>query len=596
MAGSGRSRKWVVRAMISFVAILALLTFFSNTIMNMTIPKVMGAYAVRGNLSSTNSSTGLIEADDKTNINSIAGRTVDKVEVSYLDYVYAGDVLYTLKEVEDQSSLEELQDQLTELTRARDYAARTPAETTDYVTLQEAINTAQYTLYTARDTLEAAQNKDETIAAANSIISENSTLAITLAAEVQSASDTVESLSAEISRLESEITTREQEIDILVDLGVPTPTPTPVPGINSAAPVQKRADGDADTGSDTTDPSDTSETTPTTETTSDPTANPSTDRIGELQEEIAEREEQIEELEEQLEDAQDRLNSASSSLADVNAAIAEAQAALEAADALPSVSSAQSAVNLAQAGVSSAVTTYNNTQITDAIAADKAADEQNDRIEDIADLEEKIEKLEEKMSITEVVAPTSGYVYNITIQDGDIMEDDKTVVMYIVPDTSTYSVTFKFDTKVAQDMSIGQSLTIDKYWVDDCIITNIKPDAENPREKREVKCAIQSTWAWPGESLTATADKSNADYEHVIASSAIIEDNGGTFVYVIEESTSPLGDKYVVKRVKVDIEGTDGALTAISGEGIEGNLIVVRSEEPLQDGDRVRLEDYGNNS
>ena len=596
MAGSGRSRKWVVRAMISFVAILALLTFFSNTIMNMTIPKVMGAYAVRGNLSSTNSSTGLIEADDKTNINSIAGRTVDKVEVSYLDYVYAGDVLYTLKEVEDQSSLEELQDQLTELTRARDYAARTPAETTDYVTLQEAINTAQNTLDTARDTLEAAQNKDETIAAANSIISENSTLAITLAAEVQSASDTVESLSAEISRLESEITTREQEIDILVDLGVPTPTPTPVPGINSAAPVQKRADGDADTGSDTTDPSDTSETTPTTETTSDPTANPSTDRIGELQEEIAEREEQIEELEEQLEDAQDRLNSASSSLADVNAAIAEAQAALEAADALPSVSSAQSAVNLAQAGVSSAVTTYNNTQITDAIAADKAADEQNDRIEDIADLEEKIEKLEEKMSITEVVAPTSGYVYNITIQDGDIMEDDKTVVMYIVPDTSTYSVTFKFDTKVAQDMSIGQSLTIDKYWVDDCIITNIKPDAENPREKREVKCAIQSTWAWPGESLTATADKSNADYEHVIASSAIIEDNGGTFVYVIEESTSPLGDKYVVKRVKVDIEGTDGALTAISGEGIEGNLIVVRSEEPLQDGDRVRLEDYGNNS
>ncbi|MBR6484620.1 MAG: hypothetical protein IKT14_06330 [Clostridiales bacterium] len=596
MAGSGRSRKWVVRAMISFVAILALLTFFSNTIMNMTIPKVMGAYAVRGNLSSTNSSTGLIEADDKTNINSIAGRTVDKVEVSYLDYVYAGDVLYTLKEVEDQSSLEELQDQLTELTRARDYAARTPAETTDYVTLQEAINTAQNTLDTARDTLEAAQNKDETIAAANSIISENSTLAITLAAEVQSASDTVESLSAEISRLESEITTREQEIDILVDLGVPTPTPTPVPGINSAAPVQKRADGDADTGSDTTDPSDTSETTPTTETTSDPTANPSTDRIGELQEEIAEREEQIEELEEQLEDAQDRLNSASSSLADVNAAIAEAQAALEAADALPSVSSAQSAVNLAQAGVSSAVTTYNNTQITDAIAADKAADEQNDRIEDIADLEEKIEKLEEKMSITEVVAPTSGYVYNITIQDGDIMEDDKTVVMYIVPDTSTYSVTFKFDTKVAQDMSIGQSLTIDKYWVDDCIITNIKPDAENPREKREVKCAIQSMWAWPGESLTATADKSNADYEHVIASSAIIEDNGGTFVYVIEESTSPLGDKYVVKRVKVDIEGTDGALTAISGEGIAGNLIVVRSEEPLQDGDRVRLEDYGNNS
>ena len=594
MAGNGKSRRWVVRAMISFVAILALLTFFSNTIMNMTIPKVMGAYAVRGNLSSTNSATGIVEANDKTNINSIGGRTVDKVEVSYLDYVYAGDVLYTLKEVEDQSSLEELQDQLTELTRARDYAARTPAETTDYVTLQEAINTAEDTLSQARATLEAAQDKDETIEAANDIISENSTLAITLAAEVQSASDTVESLSAEISRLESEITTREQEIGILVDLGVPTPTPTPVPGIASASPAQKRADGDADT----TDPTDETDPTTTTEPTTspEPTDNPSTERIGELQEEIADREEQIDELEEQLEDAQDRLNSASASLAEVNAAIAEAEAALEAADALPSVSSAQSAVNLAQASVTNARTTYNNTQITDAIAADKAADEQNDRIEDIAELEEKIEELEEKMTLTEVVAPTSGYVYNITIQDGDVMEDDKTVVMYIVPDTSTYSVTFKFDTTVAQTMDIGQSLTVDKYWVDDCIITNIKPDSENPRDSREVKCSIQAMWAWPGESLTATADKSNADYEHVIASSAIIEDNGGTFVYVIQESTSPLGDKYVVKRVKVDIEDTDGALTAISGEGLDGNMIVIRSEEPLQDGDRVRLEDYSNES
>jgi len=591
MAGNGKSRRWVVRAMISFVAILALLTFFSNTIMNMTIPKVVGAYAVRGNLSSTNSSTGMIEANEKTDIISIGGRTVDKVEVSYLDYVDAGDVLYTLKEVEDESSLEELQDQLTELTRARDYAARTPSTPTDYVTLQEAINTAEDTLETARDTLAAAQDKDETIEAANDIISENSILAITLGAEVQSASDTVEGLNSEISRLESEITTREQEIDILVDLGIPTPTPTPVPGVASASPVQKRADGDTDT-TETSDETEPTETEPTT-TSADPTENPSTERIGDLQEEIADREEQIEELEEQLADAQERLNSASASLAEVNAAISEAEAALEAANALPSVSSAQSAVNLAQASVTSARTTYNNTQINDAIEADKAADEQSDRIEDIAELEEKIEKLEEKMSITEVTAPISGYVYDITIQDGDAMEDDKTVVMYIVPDTATYSVTFKFDTNVAQTMSIGQSLTTDKYWVDDCVITNIKPDAENPRDKREVKCAIQSMWgAWPGESLTATADKSNADFEHVIASSAIIEDNGGTFVYVIQESTSPLGDKYVVKRVNVTIEGTDGALTAISGEGLEGNMIVVRSEEPLQDGDRVRLEDY----
>ena len=43
-------RKTIIRIMVAFVAGLALLTFFSNTIMNLTIPKVMGEYATRDNL------------------------------------------------------------------------------------------------------------------------------------------------------------------------------------------------------------------------------------------------------------------------------------------------------------------------------------------------------------------------------------------------------------------------------------------------------------------------------------------------------------------------------------------------------------------
>lgn len=601
MATNSRSRKWVVRAMISFIVILALLTFFSNTIMNATIPKVMGANAIRGNLSYSNSATGTIEANEKTDIKSIEGRTIDKVNVTYLDYVTAGDVLFTLKDVEDDSSLKELQNQLTELERARDYDARTPAEQTDYVSLQEAINTAEENLANARETLAAAETKEETIDAANDIISENSTLAISLAAEVESASDTVEELNAEISRLEAEIETRQQQIDILVDLGIPTPTPTPVPGIEAARPV-KRANDEGEPSD--TEPAESSETTPSetepsvseteaTETTPEETEeiNPSTERIGELQAEIDEREEEIEELQSQLADAQGRLDSAAAELADVNAAIEEAQAAIAAADALPSVSSAQSAVNLAQSSVNSAMTTYSNTQVIDGINYDKAQDAINDRNEQIAELEEKIEKLEEQMEMTEVKAPVSGYVYNITVADGDVMTADQ-VTMYIVPDDATYSVSFTFDTTVAQTFSPGMTLTTDKYWVESCIISTIKPDATNPRDKRVVKCALQADYMWPGETLTATADRSNADYEHVIASSAVNEDNSGTFVYVIQEASSPLGDKYTVKRVDVTIEAEDGALTAISGNGIDSGMIVIRSEEPLQDGDRVRLEDY----
>ena len=68
MAKGSARRARVIKAMIAFVALLAVLTFFSNTIMNMTIPKVMGSYASRGNLSYSNGSRGEIVVDNQTEI------------------------------------------------------------------------------------------------------------------------------------------------------------------------------------------------------------------------------------------------------------------------------------------------------------------------------------------------------------------------------------------------------------------------------------------------------------------------------------------------------------------------------------------------
>jgi hypothetical protein len=57
-----------------------------------------------------------------------------------------------------------------------------------------------------------------------------------------------------------------------------------------------------------------------------------------------------------------------------------------------------------------------------------------------------------------------------------------------------------------------------------------------------------------------------------------------------------LGDRYVVRRVAVSIQATSGSFIAINGEGLDNVMVVTRSEEPLHNGDRVRLEDYSGNS
>jgi len=570
MSEKVKNRKWVTKAIIVFVAGLALLTFFSNTIMNAMIPKVIGKRATRGNLSYTNNSSATVEPAIAYRVKGLEGRVIDQVLVTDYDYVEEGDSLLTLNPVEDQSALDELRTQLTSLRREEEYAARTPDDT-DFASMRASITSAQVSLDEARAALSESRNKSDTIEAANRIIEQNRPLSVSLGAEVESASATLESLNAQIATLESEITTREDQITTLINLGIPTPTPTPLPAITE---TPSEDEGDPDTPA--------------------PSVHPSTVRIGELRAEIEARQTQISELESQVSSAESRLASASSRLADCNAAIEEAQAAITSAESLPSVSSARSSVESAEAGLSSAQRALANAQATSGIERDRARDAASDRAAQIAKLETKIAEMEANLNATDIKAPASGQVYALAVGDGDTMEKDS-VILIIVPDNTEYTITFKFPTASITGLQPGMQLTSDEYWLDSCEIVSIKPDPESPRESRLVKCVLAAEYILPGETVSVVANRSNQDYEYCISSSAINEDNAGKFVYLINEERSPFGNRYTVSRVDITVEATDGAMSAISGNGLDLGMIVIRSEEALEDGQRVRLEDFTGN-
>ena len=140
-------------------------------------------------------------------------------------------------------------------------------------------------------------------------------------------------------------------------------------------------------------------------------------------------------------------------------------------------------------------------------------------------------------------------------------------------------------------------LEVTSGYSEKCTVTSVRPDPNNPRGKRLVKCMIDGD-NYPDEPITVNAGKGNDMYKCVVRSSAVSEDTNGSFVYMIINSTTPLGDKYVVKRVDVRVLATDGAVSAIEALNSEDNLdkydvmIVIRAEKPLEDGQRVRLEDF----
>ena len=609
--GSSRRTK-VIKAMIAFVIILALLTFFSNTLMNLTIPKVMGSYASRGNLSYSNSARGVIAVDNQTEVKGLEGRTVDKVLVTNYDSVQEGDTILTLKTDTESEDLQAKKDRLKELEREAEYEERSPSSSSDFTTYYDSINAAKATLSDAEDILEKVQNKSDVEEENRKIIDDESAKAVSLEASVTAAAKTVEDIKKDIDAADAAIVPLKSQVNVYVALGTPTPSPTPVPGEDN---TEENAEEPAVTPEVTPEPTPgteagtTPEPTPTESVPAEPTATPTpapfldpdgldpqspTYEMDKLLLKINQYEEQKTALKAQLDSAQKRLDEASAELAECQGKIQAAKDAITALSTLPSEAAAQNAVNTARNAVNTAQKSLSDAMTQAGINEDKARDAAEDRDAQIAKLKKQIEDLEKQSGVTEIKAPASGYIYNIAVASGDVLTA-KTIVTYILPERDRVcSVTFQFTSQAAQNIWIGMSLEVTSGFINGCTVTGIKPDPNNPRGYKIVKCMVDGNDAWPGEEITVNAGRGNDNYKCVVPSSAVSQDNNGDFIYVIKGSSTPLGDKYTVKRVDVTVEATDGAVSAIKGEGLDKYdvMIVVRAEKPLEDGQRVRLEDY----
>ncbi len=115
MAMTEKNRAWVKNAAIIFLAVMLVLTLFSNTIMNRALPEVAAQYATSGTITSKVRATAEVKANMTFNVTAAETREVDSVAVKTGDMIEAGDVLYYLKDEESeelktaQKTLEDLE-------------------------------------------------------------------------------------------------------------------------------------------------------------------------------------------------------------------------------------------------------------------------------------------------------------------------------------------------------------------------------------------------------------------------------------------------------------------------------------------------------
>ena len=177
-----KKREWVKNAAIIFLAVMLVLTFFSNTILNRTLPEVVTRYVEPGSIDAKVRISGTVSARENYDVIIDQTRKVAAVNVKVGQEVSTGDLLFTL-EAGDSDELEQARKDLEslqmELQRAllnatgADYSR----ENRNIAQAQEALDKAiakRDGLVVAPEALTAAdevvRKAEETLAAAKQVV------------------------------------------------------------------------------------------------------------------------------------------------------------------------------------------------------------------------------------------------------------------------------------------------------------------------------------------------------------------------------------------------------------------------------------------
>lgn len=148
-----KRREWVKNTAIIFLSIMLVLTFFSNTIMNYSLPEVATEYVQRGTITAKVRGTGNIEATDPYNVTISESRVISGVAVKAGDEVKKGDVLFHLED-EESTELTDAQKELNSLILAYQVAVIT--ESMGVGTVSNIENDNTQTLTQKQQNLQAA--------------------------------------------------------------------------------------------------------------------------------------------------------------------------------------------------------------------------------------------------------------------------------------------------------------------------------------------------------------------------------------------------------------------------------------------------------
>ena len=611
-----KNRGWVKNVAIIFLAVMLVLTFFSNTIMNMSLPEAAVQYVQSGAITTQIRGTGTITAKETYEVKTTTSRKVQSVLVTRGQQVKVGDVLMLFAagegtELEElQAKLEEAkyayQEKLINASGGGSEVARAQEKLQEAIAARDAIavNITAEDIELAKVRYEAAKERYQQ-----------------LTYELEDAGgyveggkgDTLKELSDAVNAAQLEYDSNciryKNEKYYIED----------ILASEAARQLYKDKQACAEAIADVFAAS-TGSLNDYFETYADSTfaerkalglefyifdgnASYITNLPSQALAEIAKGYNAIREARDALTKAQDAYNKAVESMQPQNEAlnkqVTEAKREMDALEAeYKELSDKKTAYDTAKDNVIScenALQTLLKTSQLDNLELSKMANE-------IAELEAKLEKLsggekdaEGNVTGGQIVSEVNGVVKEINVTAGNNTDPATAVMTIEVPDRG-YTVSMNVTNEQAQKVTIGDAAEISTgYWGSSGLsgkLVGIRNNTSAGQSGgKQLVFDVTGSDITSGTQVSVSIGQRSQNYDTIVPNSALRSDSNGSFVLVIVAKSSPLGNRFVATRVDVTELAKDDVNTAVSGGLSAYDMVLTTATKPVEDGMLVRLPD-----
>lgn len=210
----------------------------------------------------------------------------------------------------------------------------------------------------------------------------------------------------------------------------------------------------------------------------------------------------------------------------------------------------------------------------------------------IKEQQEKINKLRADAVGATVTAPVAGRILSLNKTAGESTTPAEALAtIQVAGKAMTLKITVTDEQ--AKKVTPGQEAELQNAWYYNDIgvkLQKILPDPESQGKKKILVFNVSGDVV-SGANLSISMGQRARDFDKVVPNSAIREDNKGKFIYVVEQKGTPFGTRYKAKRIDVEVLTSDDNISAIQGEIDNGMYTITTSDKPVNAGMQVRLSD-----